>query len=1467
MAIRHKVVTGDGVFADMDNWGVVDGGYRLTGDASYIEWVDNADLDYGTIQDFTLIIDVIPDDVTRTTDYVINKETGGIGYGLYLNQDDLYLRFDDNSTDVSGIIATSIFEDDVKSRIGITFNRDGSATAYHNGLAVGSIVISSVVNTISNAGVLRVGTESGGTTNEFAGIVSNFRVFNRVLTPSEMLAEYSNGFPSGSGIDINDKWGTETTQTSGVLVIGQRYILFTFVAGDDFTNIGAASNTTGIEFIATGTTPTTWTNSSTIKPIGCVLDCPQENALDTQWRDNSDNTLHGTVNGALNLTDPVDIRHDGTIAMTANLDLGTNKIVNVVDPTLDQDAATKLYVDIAVGFTFDYFFGDTSDVISGIYYVMTDDDLGGVISNLDTSIGSSGDDKPLKNFLTIDGEPGVQQLESGIYEAHIHAQKVSGGSAVDGIYWELYKRASVGTGGAETLLGTSEISGAVTTEAGYNIHLVLSSPVTILNTDRLLVKFYANLGAGGGAIVRLRQEGTTAAHCEFQTTSNILSNIFVRQDGTEELSADWDAGSFKITAEQFESDIATGDAPFIVASVTEVTNLRSATTTALANARTIGGVSFDATANITVATATGGFGVSGGDLTSGTYIETTDAIATAQTVGVSVINTTAAAAGVQQYSPVLELEGQGWKTDATAETQEVKWGFQTRPVQGTANPTGILDILSSINGSAYSAKATLTSAGVLTATTFVGAVTGTASGNATLALDNLASVQINESLVSDADITDDLGTGDVRWRDAWFETLSSGLTATDTLKLRGRDVDGAAYIDILTITSANDVTADLNTITTIGGNVILDVTSTVSALTTVGTITNGTWEGTTIAVNQGGTGQTTYINGQLLIGNTTGNTLTKAILTAGTGITINNGTGTIEIVTDDANIDHNSLNNLATGDPHTLYVLLAGRATGQTIIGGTASGDDLILQSSSHGTKGNIFFGASNVHYDETTDSFNIGGGTTITPPGFFNIDKATTNADVYLTTYSDGTDTSEIWLRKSNSNTLGTLTPTATSEALGNINFIGVTSGSAFDTGAQIYAVQNGAAGTTVPCDLIFRTWTNSAANTNQLVLNTNGNVGVKVADPDTDLEVMGSTGVKISFDATENTTLVTDTNGYMTITPSGKRIGIGIVPTAHLDIDYSGSHTNLPVLHVIGGGAADGVIHAVKTTDGNTGDIAFNYENQEPITAASEAFTTRIEHTYSASGDSNILELGSRRASGKYIRGYRTAASTVDLFYIKNSGASYFAGDMGIGVADPDVNLEVMGSTGVKISFDGAKYTTLVTDTNEDFTITPSGNNILLDSGLTVGSTTQAGDNNLRVEGTSALVGDVTVTGELNTVGWTDYGGTSTIVGWSGTPTANIWYKKVGNLVFVNVSISGTSNATNISFTLPFTVKNSAGCLGRIACSARDNGTYQTTPGVIETTNNSANATASLDFSGGGGWTASGGKTITGQFWYEAQ
>lgn len=153
------------------------------------------------------------------------------------------------------------------------------------------------------------------------------------------------------------------------------------------------------------------------------------------------------------------------------------------------------------------------------------------------------------------------------------------------------------------------------------------------------------------------------------------------------------------------------------------------------------------------------------------------------------------------------------------------------------NTTGTVRLTSDVVAIAQGGSGQTTAQAAIDALTQVSGATNeyvltkdTATGNAVwkagtgtcanMALSNLASVAINTTLVSDTDVTDDLGTGDVRWKDIHCETVNSGLTATDTLKLRGYDVNDTTYIDILTITSANTVTADLHAFVTHDGSVI-----------------------------------------------------------------------------------------------------------------------------------------------------------------------------------------------------------------------------------------------------------------------------------------------------------------------------------------------------------------------------------------------------------------------------------------------------------------------------------------------------------------------------------------------------------------------------------------------------------------------------------------------------------------------
>ena len=92
---------------------------------------------------------------------------------------------------------------------------------------------------------------------------------------------------------------------------------------------------------------------------------------------------------------------------------------------------------------------------------------------------------------------------------------------------------------------------------------------------------------------------------------------------------------------------------------------------------------------------------------------TINAVATAQTAGLTLENNTAAAAGAQQYSPMVLFEGQGWDSTASL-SKTVEFAIQNRPVQAAGNPTGVLDFLFRSNAGAWTKPMTLTDQGVVT---------------------------------------------------------------------------------------------------------------------------------------------------------------------------------------------------------------------------------------------------------------------------------------------------------------------------------------------------------------------------------------------------------------------------------------------------------------------------------------------------------------------------------------------------------------------------------------------------------------------------------------------------------------------------------------------------------------------------------------------------------------------------------
>lgn len=71
----------------------------------------------------------------------------------------------------------------------------------------------------------------------------------------------------GAGPSGGTFWLGVSTATSGSLTTAKRYQIETYVAGDDFANLGAAENATGVVFTSTGTTPSDWSNLSTLIEI------------------------------------------------------------------------------------------------------------------------------------------------------------------------------------------------------------------------------------------------------------------------------------------------------------------------------------------------------------------------------------------------------------------------------------------------------------------------------------------------------------------------------------------------------------------------------------------------------------------------------------------------------------------------------------------------------------------------------------------------------------------------------------------------------------------------------------------------------------------------------------------------------------------------------------------------------------------------------------------------------------------------------------------------------------------------------------------------------------------------------------------------------------------------------------------------------------------------------------------------
>jgi len=173
-------------------------------------------------------------------------------------------------------------------------------------------------------------------------------------------------------------------------------------------------------------------------------------------------------------------------------------------------------------------------------------------------------------------------------------------------------------------------------------------------------------------------------------------------------------------------------------------------------------------------------------------------------------------------------------------------------------------------------------------------------------------------------------------------------------------------------------------------------------------------------------------------------------------------------------LDHGSALTGLTDDDHTQYALLAGRAGGQTLQGGTAASDAITIQDNSNVSPsgGEVIFKTDGTWNAKCYGGTNFVVGEDVEDFGRLAVVRSGANCVLGVATFSDTSTHQAIFNVKKARGTSGS--PTAVNASgiyLGRFAFQGYT-GSAFAGRASIDAITDGAcSGTTIPTSLVFNT------------------------------------------------------------------------------------------------------------------------------------------------------------------------------------------------------------------------------------------------------------------------------------------------------------------------------------------------------------------------------------------------------------